>query len=185
MSCYITEPSTVPDKVLLEPASQPTNLLVTFLEYSSIVMQDTKGKDSSVCKRGLKLWHARDYSYIAWCRYSNSLSCYSFWFSSKKTDCFNFSVDGSISWKMDSTHHMMWCVQSIFWGTCIIYMYIESYNPFKYVLYWNCFPYLLLQGQLRLFWRVTLLHSGVFISTAWKVCRVHLVIRSSVCPTSI
>ena len=34
----ITEPSSVPDKALLEPASQPTNLLVTFLEYSSIVM---------------------------------------------------------------------------------------------------------------------------------------------------
>lgn len=28
-----------------EPTKQPTNLLVTFLEYSSIVMQDTKGKD--------------------------------------------------------------------------------------------------------------------------------------------
>ena len=27
-----------------EPSNQPTNLLVTFLEYSSIVMQDIKGK---------------------------------------------------------------------------------------------------------------------------------------------
>ena len=32
------------DKALLEQSSHPTNLLVTFLEYSSIVMQDTKGK---------------------------------------------------------------------------------------------------------------------------------------------
>lgn len=30
------------DKALLEQSSHPTNLLVTFLEYSSIVMQDTK-----------------------------------------------------------------------------------------------------------------------------------------------
>ena len=30
------------DSTLLEPTCQPTNLLVTFLEYSSIVMQDTK-----------------------------------------------------------------------------------------------------------------------------------------------
>lgn len=27
----------------MEPAHQPTNLLVTFLEYSSVVIQDTKG----------------------------------------------------------------------------------------------------------------------------------------------
>lgn len=32
------------DKALLEQSSHPTNLLVTFLEYSSIVMQDTKGQ---------------------------------------------------------------------------------------------------------------------------------------------
>jgi len=32
-----------------EPVSQPTNLLVTFLEYSSIIIQDTKG-EFYICK---------------------------------------------------------------------------------------------------------------------------------------
>ena len=31
-----------------ETGNQPTNLLVTFLEYSSIVIQDTKGKTIEV-----------------------------------------------------------------------------------------------------------------------------------------
>lgn len=34
----------LPDATLTEPANQPTNLLVTFLEYCSIIMQDSKGK---------------------------------------------------------------------------------------------------------------------------------------------
>lgn len=35
-------PSPLPDATLTEPANQPTNLLVTFLEYCSIIMQDSK-----------------------------------------------------------------------------------------------------------------------------------------------
>lgn len=33
----------------LDPNMQACNLLITFLKYASIVMQDTKGKQGSLC----------------------------------------------------------------------------------------------------------------------------------------
>lgn len=40
----------------LDPNLQTSNLLITFLKYASIVMQDTKGKPS--CPPSLWLWHS-------------------------------------------------------------------------------------------------------------------------------
>ncbi|XP_064630017.1 armadillo-like helical domain-containing protein 3 isoform X2 [Lineus longissimus] len=46
-------PPTFDPNIVTEPASQPTNLLVTFIEYTSIVMQDTKDttrfKNAKLC----------------------------------------------------------------------------------------------------------------------------------------